>query len=232
MLLPDSRDKLASVTEPGERFEKAVVYALGVHGGHVRKGSGVPYVAHLLAVTALVLEDHGDEDEAIAAMLHDAVEDGGGVGELEMIRLDFGERVATIVEGCSDVISERAGERKPPWLPRKAAYIKHLRALEGAEAASIVRVSMADKVHNLGSTVRDVRNTPDRERFWRVFATGAPGQLAYYRALTDVYRERVPQSPMLADLEMLIEELERELTGGEREKARAIEAALTAPAQL
>ena len=219
--------KLAIVTEPGERFEKAVVYALRVHGGHVRKGSGVPYVAHLLAVTALVLEDHGDEDEAIAAMLHDAVEDGGGVGELEMIREDFGERVATIVEGCSDVIPEQAGERKPPWLPRKTAYIKHLRELTGDDAESIVRVSMADKVHNLGSTVRDLRNTSDRERFWRVFATGAAGQLAYYRALTDVYRERAPQSPMLTELDMLIEDLEAEMTAGEIGKAREIEGQLT-----
>jgi GTP pyrophosphokinase len=211
------------VTEPGERFEKAVVYALGVHAGHRRKGSGVPYVAHLLGVTSLVLEDHGDEDDAIAAMLHDAVEDGGGVAELEMIREQFGARVAAIVEGCSDVIPDRAGERKPPWLPRKAAYIKHLRDLESDEAGSILRVSMADKVHNLGSTVRDVRNAPDRERFWRVFSTGAAGQLAYYRALTDVYRERAPQSPMLADLDMLIEDLESEMTGEELEKAREVE---------
>ena len=229
MLLPDSRDKLASVTEPGERFEKAVVYALGVHGGHVRKGSGVPYVAHLLAVTALVLEDHGDEDEAIAAMLHDAVEDGGGVGELEMIRLDFGERVATIVEGCSDVISERAGERKPPWLPRKAAVHQAppcARTVPRPHRSCVSRWPTRCTIS--GSTVRDVRNTPDRERFWRVFATGAPGQLAYYRALTDVYRERVPQSPMLADLEMLIEELEREMTAGEIAKAREVEGLLTA----
>ena len=91
---------------------------------------------------------------------------------------------------------------------------------------SIVRVSMADKVHNLGSTVRDLRNTSDRERFWRVFATGAAGQLAYYRALTDVYRERAPQSPMLTELDMLIEDLEAEMTAGEIERAREIEGQL------
>ena len=128
-----------------------------------------------------MLEDHGDEDEAIAAMLHDAaVEDGGGVGGAGDD--PTGDAVNASPQwqltGCRDVISERAGERAPV-APRKAAYIKRLRALEGAEAASIVRVSMADKVHNLGSTVRDVRNTPDRERFWRVFATGAPGPLAF-----------------------------------------------------
>lgn len=206
-----------------ERFQCGLSHALEVHADQRRKGSGVPYIAHLLGVTALVLEDHGDEDEAVAALLHDAVEDGDGQSELEWIRNEFGERVAAIVEGCSDAIPAYRGQPKEPWLPRKTAYIKHLRELDSDEAESIVRVSMADKVYNLRATVSDARNAADPGRFWRVFKTGPEGQLAYYTALTAVYRERAARSPMLGELVRLIRELESEMTVEQIEEAARIE---------
>src|SRR5512135_2043427 len=96
------------------RFDEALVYAAHAHEGHSRKGTAVPYLAHLLGVCSLVLEDGGSEDEAIAALLHDAVEDAGGAGRLAAIRRRFGDRVATIVAGCSDTDQDP----KPPWKER------------------------------------------------------------------------------------------------------------------
>jgi (p)ppGpp synthase/HD superfamily hydrolase len=106
-----------------DRFERALVYAHVVHGGHCRKGTTIPYVSHLLAVASLVLEDGGDEDEAMAALLHDAVEDRGGAERLKDIRARFGKRVANIVQSCSDTDVDP----KPPWRERKIAYLAHLR---------------------------------------------------------------------------------------------------------
>jgi (p)ppGpp synthase/HD superfamily hydrolase len=218
----------------GERFKQAMAYALDVHADHLRKSSSedggrpVPYVAHLLGVTSIVLEDHGNEDEAIAAMLHDAVEDRGGLERLNDIRDRFGPTVAEIVEGCSDVIPE-PGAPKPPWLPRKTAYIRHLREFDGQTAGSIARVSMADKLYNLRATVSDAQTAADPAQFWGLFRTGAAGQLAYYRALVTVYRERGTQSPILRELERLIDELEELMTEDEIRKSRVYEAALLAP---
>ena len=110
-----------------DRFDRALLYATHVHGGQVRKRTSTPYVAHLLAVAATVLEYGGDEDLAIAALLHDSVEDQGGQGRLEDVRNRFGERVARIVEACSDSLANTAaGERKARWQERKEAYIVHL----------------------------------------------------------------------------------------------------------
>jgi hypothetical protein len=108
-----------------DRFERALVYATHVHGGQVRKSTTVPYVAHLLAVAATVLEYGGDEDMAIAGLLHDAAEDQGGARRLDDIRNRFGERVAAIVHSCSDSLVE-AGEAKEEWRARKERYLRHL----------------------------------------------------------------------------------------------------------
>jgi (p)ppGpp synthase/HD superfamily hydrolase len=109
-----------------DRFDRALLYATNVHGGQVRKGTATPYVAHLLAVAATVLEYGGDEDLAIAALLHDSVEDQGGKARLEDVRNRFGERVAHIVEACSDSLADTGkGERKAHWQERKDAYIEH-----------------------------------------------------------------------------------------------------------
>ncbi len=181
------------------RFEEALVYATEVHAGQSRKGTSVPYVAHVLAVCSLVLEDGGGEDEAIAALLHDAVEDGGGPPVLEDIRRRFGDHVAEIVWACSDT-----GETpKPPWKERKTRYIAHVREA-GPDAR---RVSCADKLHNARSILRDYR--VDGERIWGRFSAPAEEQLWYYRALVDAFRQP-DRSPLVAELERVVSELESE----------------------
>ncbi len=138
---------MASKSEPTvltDRFDRALLYATHVHGGQMRKGSTTPYVAHLLAVSATVLEYGGDEDQAIGALLHDTAEDQGGTGRLADIRNRFGERVAEIVEACSDSLADTyAGEGKAPWRERKEGYIAHVRQA----APDVLLVSLADKVH-------------------------------------------------------------------------------------
>jgi (p)ppGpp synthase/HD superfamily hydrolase len=186
------------------RFEDAVSYAAQAHADQVRKGSGVPYVAHLLGVAALVLGDRGGEDEAIAALLHDAVEDQGGPTRLEDIRGRFGERVAQIVEGCSDSIREE-GEPKADWWERKCAHLDHLAHVDGDLAAPLLRVSMADKLSNLRATVRDAGL--DGDGFWKVFKHGAASQLWYYGRMNDIFRARCPGSTMLPELEALLAQL-------------------------
>jgi (p)ppGpp synthase/HD superfamily hydrolase len=201
----------------GRRFEEAVSYAVIVHGDHVRKGSsGVPYMAHLLGVAALVLEDGGGEDEAIAALLHDAVEDRGGAARLEDIRCRFGERVAAIVRGASDAIREPGAEKADWWL-RKCTHLEHLATADGDLAAPLLRVSMADKLSNLRATVRDAQARGPG--FWVVFRQGPASQLWYYGRMIDVFAERCPQSAMLPELHGLLAQLAELLPAQELERA-------------
>lgn len=178
------------------RFAYALDYATRAHGRQRRKGSSIPYVSHLLAVAALVLEDGGDEDEAIAALLHDVVEDQGGEGRLADVEREFGPRVAAIVESCSDTLVTP----KPPWRERKTAYIAHLEEAE----PSAVRVSLADKVHNVRTIVFDYRRLG--EALWERFDPGAD-PVWYYRSLTEVFNRR-SSSPLVAELEREVSELE------------------------
>jgi GTP pyrophosphokinase len=172
-----------------ERFDRALLYATHIHGGQVRKGSSTPYVAHLLAVAATVLEYGGDEDLAIAALLHDSVEDQGGKARLEDVRNRFGERVARIVEACSDSLANTAkGERKAHWRERKDAYIAHL----GTADEDILRVSLADKVHNARAILRDLRKPEVGEKVWTYFSQPKEKTLWYYRNLADQFRKRLP----------------------------------------
>lgn len=177
-----------------ERFRNALVYAAELHANQKRKASDVPYVAHLLGVTSLALEYGADEDEAIAALLHDAVEDQGGQATAEEIRRRFGERVLEIVLGCTDadVIP------KPPWRDRKEKYIA---ALAGA-SASVALVSAADKLHNVRSIIADYRRLG--EGIWQRFHGGKQGTLWYYRTLVDQLTGRAPAH--------LVEELNRAVT--------------------
>ena len=121
------------------RFDVAFVYASQLHKDQMRKGSQIPYISHVLAVASIALEHGADENEAIAALLHDAVEDAGGAPVREEIRKRFGEEVATIVDGCTDTDESP----KPPWRTRKEAYIAHLRDAPD----SVALVSAADKLH-------------------------------------------------------------------------------------
>lgn len=135
-----------------DRFAAALAYAEGLHRRQTRKGNDVPYVAHLMAVCATVLEWGGEEDVAIAALLHDAVEDQGGLATLVVIRERFGDRVAEVVAACSDSVTADAAA-KAPWLERKQAHLDKL-AKAGREVAMVVA---ADKLHNLHAMIRDVR---------------------------------------------------------------------------
>ena len=131
------------------RFEDALVLAHQLHAKQTRKGTSIPYIGHLLAVTSIVIENGGTEDEAIAALLHDAIEDQGGDRIRRLIRERYGENVLAIVEGCTDTDQTP----KPPWRKRKEDYIAHVR-----DASPSVRlVSMADKLHNARSILQDYR---------------------------------------------------------------------------
>ena len=153
----------------GPRLDDAFVLARELHAGQRRKGTDIPYLGHLMAVAALVIEDGGDEDEAIAALLHDAVEDQGGPPTLVLIRGRFGTRVAAIVAACSDTDETP----KPPWRARKEAYLAHLRDPDLPEGT--LRVSLADKLHNARAILADLRaghdvfarfNAPRQDQAW------------------------------------------------------------------
>jgi hypothetical protein len=182
-----------------ERFLAAVALAEEIHGHDRRKGTEIPYLAHLLVVTGLVIEDGGDEDEAIAAMLHDAVEDGGGRPVLERIRGSFGERVAAIVEGCSDSVDVDPDES---WIERKRRYLAHLPRVTDD---GILRVALADKVHNARSVVRDYRE--EGYALWERFTQKtARDQLWYYSGLLAFFERRRP-GPLTEDLWRAVGEL-------------------------
>lgn len=201
----------------GRRFDEAIAYASIVHGAHFRKGSGtgpaVPYIAHLLGVAGLVLEDGGGEDEAVAALLHDAVEDQGGWPRLDDIRRRFGGRVAAIVRAASDAIPE-PGQPKDEWWARKCRHLEHLMQIEGDLAEPLLRVTMADKLSNLRATVRDARvRGPE---FWAVFKEGPASQVWYYGRMNEIFRARFRQSSMLPELEDLLVQLGRLVPEQER----------------
>ena len=182
----------------GERFDRAMVYAARAHSTQFRKGTGRPYVGHLLGVASIVLAHGGDEDEAIAALLHDAVEDQGGKPRLLDIRQKFGLRVAQIVEGSTD--SDTLP--KPPWLERKQAYLRHLRSAN----SSVRLVSAADKLHNARETLLDFRR--QGKSIWNRFHAGRELTLWYYREVTSILCRRGPR--MLArELDRVVAELER-----------------------
>ncbi|HBY09486.1 MAG TPA: phosphohydrolase [Chloroflexi bacterium] len=179
------------------RFEDALSFATQLHAQQTRKGNQTPYIAHLLSVAALVLEAGADEDVAIAALLHDAVEDQGGLETLAEIRRRYGERVANIVDSCSDAYTIP----KPPWRERKEAYLQHLS--EATPAARLV--SLADKLHNSRSILRDLYQ--DGEQVWNKFKGGKQGTLWYYRSLADIFEQR-DDGFMVAELRRVVNQIE------------------------
>lgn len=183
----------------GPRFDQAFQLASELHRAQTRKGSGAPYVSHLMAVAAFAVEHGADEDTAVAALLHDAVEDQGGDPVRRRIREEFGERVARLVEGCTDaeVIP------KPPWRPRKEAFIRNL-----AEQPAEVRLIVAcDKLHNAACTLDDLR--AQGASVWEKFKGGRDGTLWYLRSVTEVVAPDVPQR-LATRLRRTIEALEAE----------------------
>ncbi|MGI9103596.1 MAG: HD domain-containing protein [Terriglobales bacterium] len=207
----DAKPKKRTLSHPlSDRFNEALVYAHTLHRHQPRKGKDIPYIGHLLGVASLVLESHGDEDMAIAALLHDAVEDQGGRPRLDEIRRKFGPRVARIVDGCTDSY-EVDPEKKASWCNRKQKYIAHVEH----EADPDVRlVSIADKVHNARSVLADHYEIGD-EVFTR-FSKGKQGTLWYYRALLEAFRSAEARDRHSDDSAIgrrrLMDKLERAIT--------------------
>lgn len=184
----------------GRRFEAALVYANQLHSDHFRKGKRVPYVTHLLAVASLVGEAGGTEDEAIAALLHDAVEDRGGQPTLKKIRELFGEAVADIVWGCSDTDEIP----KPPWQQRKETYIAHL----DQASPSVLLVSCADKLHNARDLLADYRSLGDA--VWDRFNATKEQTLWYYGELLAAFRRLGVSERLVRALDSAVDALQRE----------------------
>lgn len=185
------------------KFEEALTYATQAHGGQLRKKTQIPYIAHVLAVTAIALEHGATEDEAVAALLHDVVEDCGGAPRLADIEARFGKGVADIVAGCTDtdVIP------KPPWTARKQAYVAHV--VQAPETVQLV--AAADKLHNARNILSDYRDIGDE--VWKRFSGGKEGSLWYYRALAEAFKSPRIQK-LVAELDRVVTELESLANGG------------------
>ncbi|WP_259732414.1 HD domain-containing protein [Synechocystis sp. CS-94] len=177
------------------RFSNALVLANQLHINQLRKGSQVPYISHLLGVAALVLEMGGNEDEAIAALLHDAVEDQGGEATLKLIREQFGETVAELVLGCSD----SQAIPKPPWEERKEKHLTKLRH----SSLSVLKISVADTLHNARTIQIDLRR--HGQEIWPKFSRGKSGILWYYQNLWEIYQDRNP-NPWSMELANIIDD--------------------------
>ena len=184
------------------RFDEALMLASQVHAGDERKGTRVPYLAHLLGVCALILADGGDEDEAIAGLLHDTLEDHPDRLGRRQLESRFGARVRRIVEGCTDTPADFSGGPKPPWRARKLAYLEHLRHA----APDALRVSLADKLDNARAIVADYRVLG--EDLWSRFSAGRQDQLWYYRSLIETIGAAGPPGRLLGQLEAQVTELE------------------------
>ena len=176
-----------------ERFDAALTLARDLHATQTRKGSDIPYIGHLLGVASLVIDDGGTVDEAIAALLHDAVEDQGGQATIKRIRL------ADIVEACSDTDVVP----KPPWKERKQAYIAHLQSAD----EQTLRVSLADKLHNARAILFDLRTVG--EALWDRFNASAEETVWYYRALTEAFAAR-DAGPMVDELRRTVDAIEQQ----------------------
>lgn len=181
----------------GPRFDDAFLFAAEKHAAQTRKRTDVPYISHLMSVAALVLEAGGDEEQAIAALLHDVVEDCGGEPMLEEVRGRFGDRVAKIVQGCTDAYAVP----KPPWKQRKLDYLDLLRSADD----DIRLVSAADKLHNVRTILTDYRREGDS--VWDRFSGRRDGTLWYYRAVLEVLRAGRPNR-LVDELQRVVTELE------------------------
>jgi (p)ppGpp synthase/HD superfamily hydrolase len=195
-------DRPASSPPLTDRFLRAFSLAWEVHGRQTRKKTGVPYMAHVMSVCALALEHGADEDVAIAALLHDSVEDSvDGAATHERIAAEFGERVAGIVMACSDAVAVR-GEPKPPWHERKERYLRHLDADVNAD---VLLVSACDKLHNASSILADLRTEGDA--VWERFTVTDPRtQLWYYTTVAEILRRRMP-GPLTDELDRVVREV-------------------------
>lgn len=186
------------------KFTEALLYAGELHGRQRRKGSGIPFMAHLLGVASIVLEDGGDEEEGIGALLHDSVEDHPREGKTEKEILErFGSRVHRIVLGCTD--TDPAGGKKGTWESRKKKFIEHVRH---EAAPDVLRVVTADKLYNARSIINDMRLVG--EEVWSRFSVPREKTLWYYQEVTRALKEQIPRSPgrLVRELEGIVWALE------------------------
>jgi (p)ppGpp synthase/HD superfamily hydrolase len=181
----------------GPRFMRAFAFAAEKHKSQTRKASTIPYIAHLMGVASLVLEFGGDEDLAIAALLHDVVEDCGGAPISREVKRLFGSRVAKVVDGCTDSDTTT----KPPWRQRKEDYIRHLKTADPDTRL----VSAADKLNNVRSIIADYRQIKDE--IWARFNGGRDGTLWYYRALSNEFQRK--PNRLIREFALAVDELER-----------------------
>jgi (p)ppGpp synthase/HD superfamily hydrolase len=181
-------------------FEEALQFALAAHRDHLRKGTQVPYVSHLLAVASVVLDYGGDEHEAIAALLHDSVEDRGV--DPEDIRRRFGDRVANIVVACSDSV-EKDPNKKADWRLRKETYLRHLETAP----SPVLLVSAADKLHNARSIIKDFMDVG--QKIWKRFKGGKDGSLWYYSSIVEILKKRGEHRLLVDELARTVAELQR-----------------------
>ncbi len=183
-----------------DRLVAAFRYAAELHASQLRKGTDIPYISHLMAVAATVLEQGGDEDQAVAALLHDAIEDQPDGGRTrDTIRARFGDRVATLVEACTDADTHP----KPPWRERKERYLEHLP--DAPHAARLI--VLADKLHNARAILADHRAVG--EQIWARFNAPKDSTLWYYRALADAFA-RLEPGQLSAEFERVVVTLEEE----------------------
>ena len=190
----------AAVHDVSDRYLDALALTHELHRRDTRKGGAIPYLSHLLSVSALVMEYGGTEDQAIAGLLHDAAEDHGGQPTIDAIRVRFGDEVADIVAACTDSLAEDP-TRKQPWWPRKVTYLDHLETA----APNALLVSAADKLHNSRSVLADYRAHGDD--LWARFNkdAGRLGSLWYYSRLTEVFETRLGRATPAC---RLVEELQ------------------------
>jgi (p)ppGpp synthase/HD superfamily hydrolase len=189
------------------RFTDAFAFAFDVHREQTKKSTAVPYISHLLEVAGLVLAFGGNEDEAIAGLLHDSVEDHPDVASFEGIAKRFGGDVAEIVESCSDATVIP----KPPWKGRKEKYIAHLRDADD----SVLMVAAADKLVNARTVMKDYRQAG--EEVWKRFNAGKPDQLWYYREVTSAILSAAGDGrarPLAEELKRAVDELEALCSNG------------------
>jgi (p)ppGpp synthase/HD superfamily hydrolase len=198
------------------RLYEALQLTFQLHGRDVRKASTVPYMAHLLSVCALVQQDGGDEDEAIAALLHDALEDKPDQISRAEIRARFGQHVLDIIECSVDTPSDYAGGPKPPWRERKEAYLAHVR---GADPR-LLRVSIADKIDNVRAMLADHHRVGDQ--LWKRFKAGRADQLWYYEGAVQAYEAAGYRGTLLDELRQLVAKLRQQTEGITRPPGREL----------
>lgn len=200
---PTNLKKSPQLSEP---LYKALQFTFKLHGRDTRKASNVPYLAHLLSVCAMTQQDGGDEDEAIAALLHDALEDKPEETSRAEIAELFGERVLTIIESSIDTPPDYKGGAKLPWRERKEAYLAHVRSAD----SSLLRVTIADKIDNARAILAEYGRVGDE--LWKRFNAGRDDQLWYYESAVAAYDAAGYRGPLLEELRRLVAEMRSRTT--------------------